>query len=257
MKKALIIGINYTNTESELRGCANDCETSKNLIIKNFGYKSENIVFLTDANGYTNEKPTCENIRKYIKWLVKDIKAGDKLFFHYSGHGTHLKDKNGDEKDGEDEAICPCDYEKNGFILDDEIYETLLKPIPKGVQLFSLMDCCHSGTIFDLKYTFAPESTKDKLIETGKLNCDGDILMISGCKDNQTSADAYIDKKFAGAMTTSFNKCLKRWFKIHKKNPSPLKIIKLMNDYMKENKYDQIPQINCSNIINLKENIEI
>ena len=33
-----------------------------------------------------------------------------------------MKDRNHDEEDGMDEAICPCDQAKAGVIIDDEVY---------------------------------------------------------------------------------------------------------------------------------------
>lgn len=41
-----------------------------------------------------------------------------------------------------------------GQVLDDEIYKNLVVPLPKGVKLFMIMDCCHSGSIVDLPLIF-------------------------------------------------------------------------------------------------------
>jgi hypothetical protein len=72
------------------------------------------------------------------------IPAGDSLFLHYSGHGSQVPDENGDEESGFDSTICPCDYETAGQIIDDDIFALVAAPIPKGAELFALMDCCHS-----------------------------------------------------------------------------------------------------------------
>lgn len=37
--------------------------------------------------------------------MVKDAKAGDSLFFEYSGHGGTAKDADQDEEDMQDETI--------------------------------------------------------------------------------------------------------------------------------------------------------
>ena len=68
--------------------------------------------------------------------------AGDALVLHYSGHGVQRKDKDGDEINGFDDAIVPLDYKKNGLILDDEINKIIVGPIPTGVRLHAIMDCC-------------------------------------------------------------------------------------------------------------------
>ena len=79
------------------------------------------------------------------------------LFSRYNiGHGTKLQDDNGDEEDGFDEALVPLDYAEKGMIRDDDLFDILIKPLADGVSMFSLMDCCHSGTILDLPYIFKP-----------------------------------------------------------------------------------------------------
>ena len=58
----------------------------------------------------------------------------------------------------------------------------------------------------DLKYLL--KSPKNNSIEntTNSINTEQNIFMISGCKDNQTSADFFnsATNKFAGALTTAF-----------------------------------------------------
>lgn len=86
---------------------------------------------------------------------------GDSLFLHYSGHGASKKDTSGDEEDGMDEVMLPCDFmeEDEGpeggkrIICDDDIFDVVVAPLKKGVSLVAVMDCCHSGTLMDLPYT--------------------------------------------------------------------------------------------------------
>lgn len=88
-----------------------------------------------------------------MRWLVANVRPGDSLVFHFSGHGSQKVDDGGsDELDGFDETLCPLDYEINGMILDDEINETIVRPIPRGAKLHAIMDACHSGTVLDLPY---------------------------------------------------------------------------------------------------------
>ncbi|KAF9972758.1 Ca(2+)-dependent cysteine protease, partial [Actinomortierella ambigua] len=60
----------------------------------------------------------------------------------------------GDEADGYDEVIFPCDYLRSGIISDDEMYDLLVKELPEGVQLTALIDSCHSGTMLDLPFVY-------------------------------------------------------------------------------------------------------
>lgn len=58
----------------------------------------------------------------------------------------------GDEDDGYDETLIPVDFKESGHIVDDEIFNILVKPMKRDVQVTLLMDCCHSGTACDLPY---------------------------------------------------------------------------------------------------------
>lgn len=39
--------------------------------------------------------PTRANILRAIQWLMMDLRFGDALFFHFSGHGSQLRDPTG------------------------------------------------------------------------------------------------------------------------------------------------------------------
>lgn len=207
--KGLFIGINYFGTESELGGCINDVKCISQLYRKLYGLT--NIILLTD-DGPTDKLPTRKNILKWIDWLVSGNKPGEQLFFHYSGHGSYITDANRDEDDGKDECIIPCDYLRNGYIIDDELNDRLVKNV-KECYLFGVMDSCHSGTALDLNYTYQTGS----IVRTGKRYDSYPILnvaLLSGCADNQTSADtsASIDGKLTncGALSWSLYYTLKR-----------------------------------------------
>lgn len=45
----------------------------------------------------------------------------------------------GDEIDGMDEAMLPCDFETEGAILDDHIYSRFVLPMREGVHVVSLV----------------------------------------------------------------------------------------------------------------------
>lgn len=200
-KFAVVIGINYTGTEYELNGCVNDANHLKNFLITKCEYAPENILMLAD-NGI-NLMPTKQNILDAFDTIVD--KAGDgfnEFWISYSGHGSHVKDLNGDESDGYDEVLCPVDCDSNGMIIDDYIYDNLVCKLPKGTTLFSVMDCCHSGTIYDLPLLYT--QTKSFVVNNKNNRHVANVISISGCKDDQTSADAFIDRNYEGAMTWSF-----------------------------------------------------
>merc|ERR1712183_744461 len=128
----------------------------KNYIMDVHGFKEENIVLLMDDEIHTS--PTKENILNAYQQIIADSEEGEAIFLHYSGHGTKVRDTSGDEDDGYDEALCPVDYPSNGLIIDDDLFDILIEPLPPGVNMISLMDCCHSGTILDLPYQFRPNA---------------------------------------------------------------------------------------------------
>jgi 5,10-methenyltetrahydromethanopterin hydrogenase len=196
LNKALLIGINYSNTKNELRGCINDVKNIKNLLMNFYNFKEENILILTDDNTDKKLLPTHDNIINGIKWLMIDSKPHSNLVLHYSGHGDQKFDYNGDEEDGKDEVIIPSDYNKKGEIRDDTM-KNIIDLIPDGAKLMAIYDCCHSGTIIDLKYNFMyyKDDKYDKnyniKISDRYKESQNKILVLSGCKDNQTSADTY------------------------------------------------------------------
>lgn len=84
-RKALLIGINYFGQRGQLRGCINDVKNMSSYLSSNFGYRSEDMVLLTDDQQNPMSQPTKQNILRAMHWLVKDARPNDSLFFHYSG----------------------------------------------------------------------------------------------------------------------------------------------------------------------------
>lgn len=251
--KALLIGINYFGTSAELQGCINDCNNLKGVLLNKFSFSADSIKFLNDLpeNKNTLLYPTAANIRKALKELVTEAKTGkiNKLWLSYSGHGSNTADKSGDELDGKDEMWCPVDYDvtvfmgkrrpiEERFILDDEIY-TLLQQLPASCTCFVMSDSCHSGSIMDLKYMYDPVTGQYKK-QQNKLDTAAQIICISGCKDEQTSADASIDNKYCGAMTWSFLKVLES-ATILKYDDLVLQMQALL-----KGKYEQVPCLTTS-----------
>lgn len=201
-RKALLIGMNYPGTPYKLSGCVNDINIIEKLLIEKFNFQS--IVKLHDSSSIL---PTKINILVQLKLLLNQSKSGDVLFFHYSGHGSQIKDINRDESDGNDEVIIPLDYfSNNSIIVDDEIKGIIQENLKEGVKLFVLMDCCNSGTIFDLKYNY--DSNWNQVVNDKSLDTKGDIILISGCSDTQKSYDTYVNSLYQGSTTMSFNQSI-------------------------------------------------
>ena len=235
---ALLIGINYENTSSELRGCINDVNNVRKFLVDKLGIKQENMRIMTDKSS-SYLQPTGKNMRTGFSWLVEESKVSDMVFIHYSGHGSHTRDRDGDEVDGEDELLVPLDYPRD-YIKDDEIHSSLVSKVQ--CPMFMLFDCCHSGTGADLLYKL---DNKRHFVKSGKKDSNPNILkcMISGCMDTQTSADAYISGDYSGAMTWSF---LTAMSKYRDNNFSYIQLIEGMRKCLNDRRYKQIPQFSTN-----------
>ena len=206
--KALLFGLNYAHCkEGKLNGCINDVYGVANYIQKVLDMPT---VIYTDDIDLNNT--SYDGIIKNLYNLAVDSYRDNLEFvwIHYSGHGSYQKDTSGDEADGMDEGLVPSDYEKKGILLDDIINHVLSIFNPRTKILF-VCDSCHSGTILDLKYSW--NSRRQSVIENNRCNIKAKTILISGCMDNQTSADAYNllgDYKHIGALTASLLKVLQK-----------------------------------------------
>lgn len=227
IKKALLIGINYVGSQYELKGCINDVKNVRSFLTDNCKFSSSNIKLLSEEQE-ENEKPTRLNMENGIRWLVSDNMPGDILVLHYSGHGGNVIDRSTDETDGKDETILPLDFESAGEITDDWLYENLVTKVPKDVTLWCFLDSCHSGTAVDLKHNYQSnckykkgvipenlvykkEEWTDSFMYTFERSrvVAGNVCLLSGCQDKETSADAYINRTGQGAFTYCLLETLK------------------------------------------------
>lgn len=238
-KKSLSIGINYLGQSCKLNGCINDAMALTDLLKKN-NYET---YLLTDL---TPEKPTRSNILKHLQNLLENSNAGDMLFLSFSGHGSFTKDMDGNELTGNDQMMMPIDLKP---IIDDELNNMINKYLKQNVTLIALFDCCYSGTILDLKYNYMDSLIKDHLtINSKEKETVGNVIMISGCNDMQTSADAFIDNKFQGAMTWVF-------LKTYSPNKTWINLLKDMRSELKNKGLNQIPQLTSGRLLDINNKI--
>jgi metacaspase-1 len=242
-KKALLVGINYIGTANELKGCINDVINMKDLLIKSYGYKDSDITVITDN---TDMKPTRKNI---LMELLKLILSGSKnMVFHYSGHGSSVRDTNNDEADGLDESLVPVDFQTNGMIIDDEL-RGLLQCVNESCKMTVILDCCHSGTGLDLTYNVYERVGRFYMIKDNKgQETKGQVVMISGCQDPQTSADSFEERQSQGALTYCFTSVLKQ---DPAKKLTYEQVFKNLRTMLKDKKYSQIPNLSSGKQLQL------
>jgi hypothetical protein len=228
-KLALLIGINkypklapyYT-----LSGCLNDVDLISQILQNNFGFSVEGIALLKD------EQATRNGILEAMDYLTKTAERNDIVVIYYSGHGSQMTDREGDEPSGLDDTIVPYDSgrfpNENRDISDDEIYAQILHLSEKTPYVTLIFDCCHSGTIardaFGAKSRWLepdlrqidelPPSRVDMAIakqssqnpgQSGWLPLSQRYVLISGCQDEESAYEFGVnsgkDAIVHGAMT--------------------------------------------------------
>eukprot|EP01069_Polyplicarium_translucidae_P003968 Polyplicarium_translucidae@DN2459_c0_g1_i3.p1 len=243
-KKALLIGINYFGSKHELRGCIEDVRRLQELLAHGYGFSKDPnwMTVLTDDLPDRRMHPTKLNITYAMRWLVDGAKPGDSLFFHFSGHGSKQVDLDGQEDDGYDETILPCDYKTKGMIVDDQIHDELVASLPSGVKLTAVFDCCHSGTGMDLPFTMKVCSKKWD-VDGNPRHAEADVMLISGCMDDQTSADLQCPKwGCGGAMSFALVGALASSPNGH----SVSTLLGQLQQSMRARGFTQIPQVSSS-----------
>jgi len=258
MKRALIVGINYTGTGNDLRGCINDA-MNMNTLLKDLNFQQTKLILEKEA--------TTQGIMDGLRWLVEGAVPGDVLVFHYSGHGSQIRSTI--EPDGLDEIICPIDLNWRDRVITDNELKAVFHSVPNGVNVSVILDCCHSATGLDQEETLfeqarvqmhqdAPLAKEDgsrflpmpadveayirnEGLELREFKTSRDInrsaLLIAGCMPHQTSADALLDGQYQGAATYALLKALKADKKTYRD------VAQFMSDFMVKTGFSQRPQL--------------
>jgi len=196
MKKAICIGINnYPGIFNDLKGCVNDA-LDWSALLQGLGFETSIML---------DSQATRQNVKTALQDLISTTNAGDVAVFTYSGHGTQVSDRNSDENDRYDEAICLYD----GNVIDDDL-RVILDGIHPQATLVVISDSCFSGSVTRI----APEpatprfvpptvSTAGKMARRSFLIPETGMpeILISGCSDSEYSYDAEFDGRPNGAMS--------------------------------------------------------
>ena len=188
--RALLFGLNYTaDAANRLSGCINDVNNVAAFLRRT----RPGIVVdvYDDVSAYS--ACTRQGMVSKLNALVDAVNADptcEYVWVHYSGHGTSVRDTSGDEGDGRDECLVPVDFQTAGFLVDDDLVGILGRFQRPTTKVVCVMDSCHSGTVCDLKYRWA--SPTSAVLDTSRAgSITAKAILLSGCTDAQTSADAY------------------------------------------------------------------
>ncbi|WP_375753704.1 caspase domain-containing protein [Vibrio sp. HN007] len=157
---AIVIGVSeYPNFEPSLslQGPKNDAIRVWNMLVQQ-GVKESNIQVLADGVESAT-LPTKKNIFAAILNLEPQLKSGDFVYLHFSGHGsqqpTDYSAGNSDSADGLDEIFLPRDAGEWNYnigqvehsISDNEMNILLTRLRNTGADVWVVFDSCHSGTM--------------------------------------------------------------------------------------------------------------
>lgn len=173
--RALLIGVDvYQQVEiPPTKGSTDDADALRQLLIAKFNFAPGSITVLK------NQEATTQNILRELDRIVGETSPGDRVFFHYSGHGFQVPDEYiMDEKDGLDEVIAPYNVQavkqqngkvnltlKNGtYITDDVFNDYAVKLVGRSVVM--MFDSCHSGSLSRSLSSKSKENSRYLRLET-------------------------------------------------------------------------------------------
>jgi hypothetical protein len=150
-KLALLVGINDYQASDvvDLKGCHNDIEMQRQLLVHRFGFNPKDILMLTDKQP-PSQQPTRQNIlTAFEDHLIQQAKSGDVVVFHFSGHGSQVRDVDCDEPDCQNSTLVPLNYslpDQQGQVQDIMGHTLfLLMKALKTDNITVVLDSCYSG----------------------------------------------------------------------------------------------------------------
>jgi hypothetical protein len=149
---ALIAGVCSYEGEQKLSSPCRDAKAVRDLLIQDYGYKREDIIFLVDkpdSGDHADGAPTAETMKSKIeKFRGKFGDADNSTFlFYYSGHGGYIKGAQADfgvlQPTGFFTTLKDQPFQHRGWDM-----QRLIDDIKKGVpskHIMLILDACYSG----------------------------------------------------------------------------------------------------------------
>jgi hypothetical protein len=155
----LAVGINaYNMGWPKLNNATKDAKDFSALLMKDFGFKKENIFTLFD------EAATQDNIYKQFRDMVKLLSPNDRLVIYFSGHGYY-------DETLESGYWIPVDAPQDAnqkYLSNVEITRMVQKM--KAKNIFVIADACYSGQLLRDMQKDVSSSYKSRMVLcSGKL----------------------------------------------------------------------------------------
>lgn len=232
VKYALLIGINYTGTEKELKGASNDVRQMQQYLDE----RGFTLMILTEQH----VAPTRDNMLRALREAVRQSREGAAtIVIQFSGHGTLLENRLG----AVEWAMCTVD----GLLVHASELNAALVDMSPWCTVFLLVDACHSGSGAALPLRY-PLTTPTIIYREAACAPTCNALMISGCRTQQKSTDRELkDGTTGGAMTQVFFNCLKL--------RTVFSIVTEMQNLLRKQERLQRPQITTSHVLHQGDDI--
>ena len=147
-RHALVIGIDRYpkfGPETELCGAVRDAQVMAEVLVDRHRFAEGDVILLCDSAA------TRRGLLEALEALRKRVGSSDQVVLFFSGKGSQMTDREGDEGDGLDETLVTYDSGReeteNRDLSDDEINHWAARVLEKTPFLTLIFDCCHSATL--------------------------------------------------------------------------------------------------------------
>lgn len=219
VNRALLVGIDAYEAQP-LAGCVRDINHLAALLLDQQRFSFGEIRLLADGQA------TRRAIVDGLRWLLADASPGDRLYFHFSGHGAQAPSGCADELC---EVLCPVDFDWSPErALSGCDVAGLLAALPDGANLTWTLDASFdSGRASDLgcegpalraRTLRAPATLRREIERRGELGGARPLLSarmaeralaIAACWSNEIAWEAPLDGSQRGAFTRALVRALR------------------------------------------------
>jgi hypothetical protein len=192
--KPHLLNIRDEDAPTELNNAIGDTFGMRIDINLTNDYPFDNIRIYTEVET-DHGRPNRDGILRAIKWLTRGAKSGDSLLFYFAGHGRY-----DDEK--KQSWIVTLD---NEMISGSELRHYLVDSLPAGCRLTAVFDCCYSGNILDLKYSYSSlNEMRTDTPHVGNSPARASVLCWTPVNEQQAASDGESTEPGSGYFSNAF-----------------------------------------------------